>query len=156
MKILKEFTKDEAILKILQKYQFKTENFLPILLEIQGKKNGLNTETLDYLANELKVEPSLFYGIATFYHFLNPKKKARYNIYLCRDCTCELKGNKKILKTLEKILNLKIGETSPDNKFSLNLTSCLGSCDKAPAMLINKDLYNKLSPKRIIKIIEKL
>lgn len=96
------------------------------------------------------------YGIATFYSFLSRKPQGKNVIKICRSLPCYLKHSEMIVKSIAEVLGIKPGQTTPDEKFSFELTNCIGACDQAPAMLVNGRVYGNLTPDKINEILKKL
>ena len=105
------------------------------------------------IARELDLPATEVYGTATFYSFLEHKKMGRYIIRICKTITCSMKGESQILLAIQDMLKIKVGETTPDGAFSLLQTNCLGFCHKAPAMLINNEVYTELTPEKVREIL---
>jgi NADH-quinone oxidoreductase subunit E len=80
--------------------------------------------------------------------------RGKYIIRICKTITCSMKGKSEIIRTLEDILKIKVGETTPDRQFSMIETNCIGWCHKAPAVLINDIPYTELTPEKISDIIK--
>jgi len=130
------------------------ETLLEALQEAQNKFGYLPGEVLADLAKSLDTSISEVYGVATFYSFLPTKPLGRNVIRICKSLPCYLKNYQTIVESLEKEIGIKPGETTPDGKFSLELTNCIGACDKAPAMMINNDVHSDLTPKKISQILK--
>jgi len=101
------------------------------------------------------VTESRIYGVLTFYTLLSTKPRGKYVVQVCNDVPCYVKGSVNVLEILEKALGVKEGETTADGVFTLEFTSCLGCCDKAPAMRIGGQLYGELNGDKITEIIAK-
>ena len=93
--------------------------------------------------------------IATFYAQFNLEPKGQYTISVCMGTACYVKGSRKVLDKLEEVLGIQAGHTTPDGLFTLNATRCLGACGLAPVMMINEDVYGRLTPDEIPGIIAK-
>jgi NADH:ubiquinone oxidoreductase subunit E len=106
------------------------------------------------VAKELDISAAEVYGTASFYTFLDTQTRGKYVIRICKTITCSMKGKSEIIQTLEDILKIKVGETTPDNLFSLVETNCIGWCHKAPAILINDLPYTELTPEKVSEIIK--
>jgi NADH:ubiquinone oxidoreductase subunit E len=106
------------------------------------------------VAKELDISAAEVYGTASFYTFLDTQARGKYVIRICKTITCSMKGKSEIIQTLEDILKIKVGETTPDNLFSLMETNCIGWCHKAPAILINDLPYTELTPEKVSEIIK--
>jgi NADH-quinone oxidoreductase subunit E len=130
------------------------ESLMPILQEIVQKYNYLTDEAMVEVARELDISAAEVYGTASFYTFLDTQVKGKYVIRVCKTITCSMKGKSDIIHTLEEILKIKVGETTPDNQFSLVETNCIGWCHKAPAILINEMPYTELTPEKVSDIIK--
>jgi len=128
---------------------------MPVLQEAQEKFGYLPEEILELISKELKIPLAEIYGVATFYSQFTFVPKGKYNISVCLGTACYVKGADKILEELEKVLGIKSGETTPDLKFSITPTRCLGACGLAPVININGETYGKLKPEDIKGIIEK-
>ncbi len=129
------------------------ENLLPILQGVVEQEKYLSEFSMIEIARELDLPASEVYGTATFYSFLEHKKMGEYIIRVCKTITCSMKGKNQILLAIEDMLKINLGETTGDGKFSLLETNCLGWCHKAPAMLVNDDVYTELTPERIREIL---
>jgi len=125
------------------------------LERIKKRYGYLKEKELVKLSKKLKIPLIKLYETASFYSFLPTEPKGRYMIRICNNLPCMAKGSEKILKHLEKFLKIIPGETTEDRKFSLETTSCIGCCDKAPAMMINDKIYTNLTEKEAVKIIKK-
>ena len=132
----------------------REEDLLILLEEAQDKLGFLPKEIITELAEALNMSVSDVYGVATFYSFLSTKPQGRNVIRICKSLPCFLKNALTIIESIEKTIGIKPGETTPDGKFSFTLTNCIGACDKAPAMLINNDVYGDLTPSKISQILE--
>lgn len=136
------------------KYGKERSSLMPILQGIVSKERYLSSEAMTEVARELDISAAEVYGTATFYSFLDTTPKGKYVIRVCRTIVCDMHGKKDVLKTLENILKIKVGETTMDKKFSLLETNCIGWCNKGPAMLINDEVYTELTPDKTREIIQ--
>jgi len=129
-------------------------NLLILLKETQSRYGYLSTELLVKMADSLGISISEVYGVATFYSFLSTKPQGRNVIKICKSLPCFLKNSQLIIESVQKEIRIKPGETTPDGRFSFQLTNCIGACDKAPAMMINDEIYGDLTPKKIAGILK--
>ncbi|HSH53090.1 MAG TPA: NADH-quinone oxidoreductase subunit NuoE [Bacteroidales bacterium] len=143
----------ELIKQLTDKHGRTRESLLPILQGIVSEERYVSDFAMTEVARELDMSAALVYGTATFYSFLDTQPRGEYVIRLCRTITCDMKGKKQILKTLEDLLKINVGETTKDNKFTLLETNCLGWCHKGPAMLINDEIYTEITPEKVNDII---
>jgi len=115
--------------------------------------NFISDSDMTEIAKELDLSAAQVFGTATFYSFLSTKPLGKYVIRVCKTITCDMHGKKKIIQTIEEMLKIKVGETTPNKKFSLLETNCLGWCHEGPAMLINDKPFTGLTPERVHDII---
>ncbi len=144
------------IITILKEYEKKRENLLPILQEINRQWNYLSEESMKEIANYLNLSAAEVYGVATFYSFVDTERRGSHVIRICKTISCDIKDKVKIVEALEKKLRIKTGETTSDNKFTLQTTNCIGWCHKSPAMIIDDKVYSELTPEKAIEAIVEL
>ncbi len=140
--------------EIIKEYKDKRQALLPCLHYIQQKHGYINEEMMTFLAEELSVPRVDIYGIVSFYSMFSLKPRGKHVIRICASLACYLEGSNDILKTLKELLEIKVGETTPDGKFTIEEVSCLGLCDRAPAMMINDREYGNLTSDKVKEIIE--
>ena len=143
----------ELIKTLANEHGRDRENLLPILQGVVEQEKYLSEYSMIEIARELDLPAAEVYGTATFYSFLEHKKMGKYIIRVCKTITCSMKGKNQVLHTIEDMLKIGMGETTPDSKFSLLQTNCLGWCHKAPAMLVNDDVYTELTPEKVREIL---
>ena len=143
----------EFVKQLADKHGRTRESLLPILQGIITEERFISDAAMSEVARELDMSAALVYGTATFYSFLDTEPRGKYVIRICRTITCDMKGKKQIIKTLEDLLKIKVGETTKDNLFTLLETNCLGWCHKGPAMLINDDAYTELTEEKVSEIV---
>ncbi|MBM2816087.1 MAG: Fe-only hydrogenase, fused subunit beta and gamma [Ignavibacteria bacterium] len=145
----------EEIEELCSNYGSYRESLLPILNDIQLRFGYVSEFAQQEIARVLDIHPVEVYGVVTFYSFLSPKRLGKYIIRLCRTISCDMAEKSSIARVLERELGIRFGETTSDMKFSLEYTNCLGMCDESPAMLINEQVFTKLTPHRVAEIIRK-
>ena len=140
--------------ELSEKHGRERKSLMPILQEIVQKHNYLTDDAMVEVARELDISAAEVYGTASFYTFLDTQVKGKYVIRVCKTITCSMKGKIDVIDTLEDMLKIKVGETTPDRQFSLIETNCIGWCHKAPAILINDMPYTELTPEKVTEIIK--
>lgn len=143
----------ELVRELANKHGRNRQNLLPILQGVIERKMYLTEHSMVEIARELDIPAAEVYGTATFYSFLEHKKMGKYIIRLCKTISCSMKGKNQVLLAIQDMLKIKTGQTTPDGKFSLVETNCLGWCHKAPAMVINHEVYTDLTPERVRGIL---
>ncbi|HSH51494.1 MAG TPA: NAD(P)H-dependent oxidoreductase subunit E, partial [Bacteroidales bacterium] len=127
----------QKIEKILDQYPFvQRDNLIPILQKIQHTFGYISEEAIVKVGNYLKMPTSKIYGLATFYNQFRFTPKGKYHIKVCNGTSCHVNGNHLMIKEIEKILGIKNGENTTNNKFSLEMTSCMGVCGIGPVMAV--------------------
>ena len=139
---------------IINAHKGEKWGLIPLLQEIQENFGYIPPDSIDPVSKALNLFPSQVQGVITFYAGFALKPKGKYVLKLCRGTACHVKGSRSILRAMQKELNLKEGETSPDYQFSLETVACLGACFLAPTMLVNRSYYGKLAPTRITSILD--
>ena len=134
--------------------QGKHGSLLTMLQQAQRQFGCVPEDVMKKVAESLNISVGEVYGVATFYSFLSTRPLGRNVIRVCQSLPCYLKHNQTIIDSIVAELGIKPGETTPDGKFSLELTNCIGACDKAPAMLVNGDLHGDLTPAKIARILK--
>lgn len=143
----------KLIKSLADQYGRERHNLLPILQGVVSQEKYLSEYSMIEIARELDLPASEVFGTATFYSFLDYKKMGKYIIRICKTITCSMKGKNQVLLAVEEMLKIRVGETTPDGTFSLLQTNCLGFCHKAPAMLINNEVYTDLTPEKVREIL---
>ncbi|MBN2243368.1 MAG: NAD(P)H-dependent oxidoreductase subunit E [Acidobacteria bacterium] len=132
----------------------KRAGLLPELKRAQENFHCVPQGFMADTARSMNLSPGDVYGVATFYSFLSTRPTGENVIRVCKSLPCYLKNSRKILECIEETLGIRPGETTPDGTFSLELASCIGACDRAPAMLVNGDVHGGLTPRKIAKILK--
>jgi NADH-quinone oxidoreductase E subunit len=127
---------------------------LEMLIAAQRESGYLSDEAMSAAARTLSLPLSDVYGVATFYAFISVKPRGRHVIRICKSLPCYMKNGRRIAESVEKEIGIQPGTSTPDGRFSFELTNCIGACDQAPAMLVNDDLHGSLTPKKISGILE--
>lgn len=143
----------ELVTGLVEQHGRKREKLLPILQGVIEKERSLSDYAMVEIARQMGISAADVYGTATFYSFMDTDPRGEFVIRVCKTITCFMKGKNQILLALEDALKIKLGETTPDKKFTLLETNCLGWCHKAPAMLINDEIYTDLTIERVHEII---
>lgn len=125
------------------------------LRKIQERKNFVSEADMKRLSRKLGIPIVKIYAAATFYAQIHTRLQGKYIIEICNSPSCYLNSSLNIIKYLEKKLKIKSGQTTKDKKFSLHICSCIGCCDKAPAMKIGKKTYTKLTKEKIDDILKR-
>lgn len=146
----------EKIDEIVSKSETKQSALIPVLHEVQNRYGWLSLESMKEVAEILDIPPASVQNVATFYTMFFTKPVGRHVIWLCRTLSCALRGAERIEHYLSEKLGIHTGETTPDGKITLLEAECLASCGTAPVMLLDDELYENLTRKKIDELIERL
>jgi len=146
-------TYDYLIHDLVEKHGRERTSLIPILQGVVEVKNFISDLDMTEIARELDISAAQVFGTATFYSFLDTQPRGKYVIRVCKTITCDMHGRKTIIQALEDMLKIKIGETTPNKKFTLLETNCLGWCHEGPAMLINEKPFSGLTSEKVHDII---
>jgi NADH-quinone oxidoreductase subunit E len=127
---------------------------LPVLHLAQNSFGGwLSSDTMDYVASLLQIQPIEVYEVATFYSMYNLKPVGKYMFEVCQTGPCMISGCDDIIDYIGKTLGIKPGETTADGLFTLKTVECLGACGYAPMMQMGKTYREHLTKERVDTII---
>lgn len=133
----------------------KKGSLMAILHKAQGVFGYLPEEIQIMISKETGISVAEIYGVVTFYSQFSLVPKGENEISVCLGTACYVRGAQKILEEVQEELDISVGETTKDLKFSLEPTRCIGACGLAPVMTVNDDVYGRLVPEDIKGIIEK-
>ena len=146
--------KDEAMEEILKGYAKDKSNLIQILNQTQEHYGYIPQSAQKEIAEYLNITMAEVYGVITFYSRFTLKPKGKYNVAVCLGTACFVKGSEKVLDRLKEKLGIDVGETTPDGKFSIEATRCIGACGLAPVFTVNDEVYGKATPEMIDKVID--
>ncbi len=121
---------------------------------MQEELGYLSPDAIASIGRKLNLPASKVYGVATFYNQFRFEPKGRYHIMVCRGTACHVKGSDKVLDMVRKVLEIEPGRTTRDRAFSLEVVACMGACGLSPVVNINGEFYARVTPVRLMRIIE--
>jgi NADH-quinone oxidoreductase subunit E len=142
--------------KIISRYPLRRSAIVPLLMFAQDEIGYVSDEAIQEIARRVEVRPIEVIEDIGYYSMLHRQPLGKYNIQVCTNVSCLLRGGEEILEHCSKKLGIGHKQTTPDGLFSLEEVECLGACCGAPAMQVNYDFYENLTPAKIDKLIEKL
>jgi NADH:ubiquinone oxidoreductase subunit E len=138
---------------IIDQHRDRKWALIPLLQEVQENFGYIPPETIESIAAALNLFPTAVEGVITFYAGFTLEPKGKYVIKVCRGTACHVKGSRGLLRLLKRETGLQEGETSPDYRFTLETVACLGACFLAPAMMVNRTYFGKLSPPKVASVL---
>ena len=144
---------EQKLLEVIAQNKDLPGALLPVLHEAQEIYGYLPIEVQQMVADGLGISLSEVYGVATFYSRFSLTPKGKHKISVCLGTACYVKGSDKVLEAVEKRLGIKSGECTPDGLFSIDSCRCVGACGLAPVMMIDEEVYGKLTPAEVHRIL---
>lgn len=138
---------------IVAAFSGKTGGIIEAYHAVQKQYNYLPPEAITEAAKIFGISEAQAYGVATFYSYLSVEPRGKYIIRMCESAPCHIAGADELIKAFETQLNIKVGETTPDGKFTLELTECVGQCQGTPVITINSVPYVDMSPDQVPSIL---
>lgn len=142
-----------AVEAAIKEHGTNREELIPILNDINRKIGYLPQEALEEVSRRLRLAKSQVFAVTTFYRMLSTKPRGRHVIQFCESAPCHVVGGREVWETLQDILKIGEDETTPDGKWSLVTTSCLGICGVGPVIVIDEDVYGNVTPEQIPDIL---
>jgi NADH-quinone oxidoreductase subunit E len=142
--------------KMISEAESPREKAIDVMFEIQELQGWMSDEAMVEAAGLLGMTPLELEELATFYDYIYRSPVGRYVIKVCDSTVCWLEGHQGVIDYISGRAGVPMGGTSPDGLFTLLPVCCIGYCDRAPAMVINKRVYGRLTPEKIDRILDKL
>ena len=144
---------EKKLREIIEKYKSVPGAVMPVLQQAQEVYGYLPIEVQKIIAEGLDVPLSELYGVTTFYSQFSLNPKGKYEIRICLGTACYVKGSGNIMQKMEEELGIQDGGITADGKFSLDSVRCIGACGLAPAMVVNGEVYGRMTTDKIHDII---
>ncbi|MFA9464882.1 MAG: NAD(P)H-dependent oxidoreductase subunit E [Velocimicrobium sp.] len=126
---------------------------IAVLHRAQHLFGYLPDEVILYISEKMDIPSSKIFGVISFYSYFTRSERGKYVVNVCLGTACFVRGSDAILKEVEKILNIKAGETSEDMKYTLSGLRCIGACGLAPVIMINDKVYGRVEVDQVKAII---
>ena len=154
---VKKFGEDEEkiaqLLNIIDLYKDKEGCLIQILHSAQKIYGYLPLELQQFVADSLDIPLSKVTGVVSFYSFFSVQPCGLHTIRVCMGTACYVRGGKAIVEHLMKSLDVELGETTRDGKFTLEIARCIGACGLAPAIMVDDVVYKQMTPSKIDAIL---
>ncbi len=139
---------------LINQHKNEAWSLIPLLQDIQDAVGYIPPESIEPVATALGAFPSEVQGVISFYAGFSLEPKGKYVLKVCRGTACHVKGGRSVLRLIKRELSLDEGATSPDYRFTLETTACLGACALAPTMMVNKSYFGKLTPPKLNALLD--
>lgn len=146
---MEEELEQELFRKILPFFEGKRSELIPILQQVQASFGYLPEEAISPITTFLNITEGQVYSVASFYDEFRLTPLGRNRVTVCRGTACHIRGAPQILEETEKLLDLKEGETTSDQEYTLESVACIGCCALAPCIRINRDVHGEMTPEKM-------
>ena len=146
---------EQKLGELIREHENEKGALIPVLQKAQEIYGYLPVEVQKIIAERMGIPLEEVYGVVSFYSQFSLNPKGKYAISVCLGTACYVRGSQQILDRLSRRLGIGPGEITPDGKFSLDATRCLGACGLAPVMVVNGEVYGKLTPEKLDGILAK-
>ena len=145
----------QKLLGVIAEWKDKPGALMPIMQKAQEIYGYLPIEVQTIISDETGIPLEKIYGVSTFYAMFSLNPKGKYRVSVCLGTACYVKGAQAIYDKIAEILKISEGECTPDGKFSLDACRCVGACGLAPVMLVNEDVYGRITADDVPGILAK-
>jgi len=142
--------------QVIARYPLKRSAIVPLLMFAQDEIGYVSDEAIEEIARRVEVRPIEVIEDISYYAMLHRQPIGKYNFQVCTNISCMLRGAEAIFEHCSNKLGIGHRQTTPDGQFSLEEVECLGACCGAPAMQVNYDFYEDLTPEKIDRLIDSL
>jgi len=144
---------DRGVEEVLSAHKGQRGELILLLQEVQAKLGYLPDRAMLRIARFIKVPESQVFGAASFYAQFRFIPAGKHRVMVCQGTACHVRGGAKILEEAEKQLHIKPGGTTPDMEYSLDTVACIGCCSLAPCVMVNKEVFASLTPKKVSEVL---
>ncbi|HAL64611.1 MAG TPA: NAD(P)H-dependent oxidoreductase subunit E [Bacteroidales bacterium] len=146
-------SKVQQLKDICKSFNNDKGELINVLHKAQEIFGYLPAEVQEVVAKELNISIAQVYGVVSFYSFFSMLPKGRFPVSICLATACYVRGAEKVLDEFRKQLNIQVGESTPDGRFSLSCLRCVGACGLAPVVMVGEKVYGRVAPEDVKGII---
>lgn len=139
----------QTLMQVIEDYDRKPSNLIQILHMAQAIFGYLPEKAQRFICEQMELPFSEVSGVVSFYSYFTTQPKGRHTIQVCLGTACYVRGGKKVLDALKGLLEIDVGETTPDRRFSLEVKRCIGACGLAPAVAIDNVVHKRVNPNKL-------
>lgn len=144
----------QELKEICKSFNNDPGELINVLHKTQSVFGYLPAEVQEVIADELNSSVAHVYGVVTFYSYFTMIPQGQFPISICTGTACYVRGAEKVLDEFKRLLNVKVGETTPDGKFSISCLRCVGACGLAPVVMVGEKTYGRISPDNVKEILK--
>ncbi len=140
---------------IIAEHSPKPGSTMLILNEIQSQIGHVSKPMQNYIAERLHVPLKDIYGVITFYSFFTMKPRGKHRVAFCLGTACYVSGAEMLIEKAQQLLGVKLGDTTPDRKFTIEPCRCLGACSQAPAIIVDDNVHGRNTPDKLAQVFRR-
>ena len=140
--------------QVIAEYEARESNLIQILHMAQAIFEHLPDDVLHFIGEEMDLSMARIRGVVSFYSYFTTQPKGRHTVQVCLGTACYVRGGKKVLDALKSALDIDVGQTTGDRRFTLEVKRCIGSCGLAPAVAIDNVVHKRVNPNKIQDILK--
>ncbi|HUT67137.1 MAG TPA: NADH-quinone oxidoreductase subunit NuoE [Dehalococcoidales bacterium] len=140
---------------LIDSYLEKKEQLISLLQDIQAEFNYIPQDVLIKISQKLDIPLSQVFSVATFFQAFSLRPRGRHTITVCLGTACHVKGGQRLVDKMERDFGLKPGETTEDERFTLETANCLGCCALGPVVVVDGKYESQVNPEKLDKILKK-
>lgn len=141
---------------ILERYPGEPRYLISLLQDVQASYQYISEENIDLICDHVNVPVSQAWSVVTFYKSFSLEPKGEHELKVCLGTACHLKGGQRLVDNLTRELSIQPGQTTPDQKITLETVNCLGACAIAPVVVVDEKYHSKMTARKMDKILKKL
>ncbi len=149
-------TTEKFIKDIISSKSLDKTKIITVLQQVQHEFGYLSREALTFISQQLKIPEIDVFGVATFYAQFRFNKPGKHPVKVCEGTACHVRGGKALMQAVERELHISHGETTEDERFSLERVACLGCCALAPVMVVDEDVYGSCTTTKVGEILKNI
>ena len=140
--------------KLCDKYREEQGAIIELLQTIQAEEQYLPRETLEQISQQLEIPLSQLYGLATFYRAFTFKPKGKHQVTCCMGTACHVRGGQRVVEQFQRILGVRVGDTTDDGQFSLETVNCVGACAVAPIAIVDGQYHGEMNSAKVPRLVD--
>jgi len=146
---------DIILNEILFNYPIENGSLIPLLQKVQQKIGYISIESVEVIAEYLRMTESQVFGAASFYSQFRFTEPGRHSVCVCLGTACHVGGGETLLESIERDIKIKPGESTEDKRYDLNRVACLGCCALAPVVKVDEDIHSHVNVTKLQEILER-
>jgi NADH-quinone oxidoreductase subunit E len=140
---------------VITQFSGDRSNLIPILQKVQEADRYISEDAICEISRHLNISENEIYSVASFYAQFRFQRPGDHTIKVCLGTACHVRGGERIAESVERELGIKPGQTTEDFRFSMERVACFGCCALAPVMVVDDDVYSRMTPVKVKEVLDK-